>query len=59
MENYSWIHGYVLANNHTSATCCNKAEGQQDAVACNNTMGGSKCNKPKAPERMGHLVAYP
>ena len=44
--NYCWTHGYRIGNNHTSATCQNKAPGHQDQATRTNTMGGSQANKP-------------
>ena len=44
--NYCWTHGYRVGNKHNSATCQNKAPGHQDNATCENTMGGSKANKP-------------
>ena len=45
--NYCWTHGYRVGNNHTSATCQNKAPGDQDQATCTNTIGGSQANKPE------------
>jgi hypothetical protein len=39
--NYLWTHGYWVNQNHTSATCRNKAVGHKDNVMSANTMGGS------------------
>ena len=44
--NYCWTHGYRVRNQHTSATCQNKAPGHQDNATRANTMGGSEANKP-------------
>ena len=44
--NYCWTHGYRVGNNHTSATCQNKAPGHQNNATRANTMGGSEANKP-------------
>ena len=44
--NYCWTHGYRVGNQHTSATCQNKAPGHQDNATRANTMGGSEANKP-------------
>ena len=44
--NYCWTHGYRVGNEHTSATCQNKAPRQQDNATHENTMGGSETNKP-------------
>ena len=46
--NYCWTHGYRVGNQHTSATCQNKAPGHQDNATRANTMGGSETNKPSA-----------
>ena len=43
--NYCWTHGDHVGNNHTSATCQNKAPGHQDQATHTNTMGGSQANK--------------
>ena len=44
--NYCWTHGHRVGNQHTSATCQNKAHGHQDNATRANTMGGSEANKP-------------
>ena len=44
--NYCWTDGYRVGNQHTSATCQNKAHGHQDNATRANTMGGSEANKP-------------
>jgi hypothetical protein len=43
--NYCWNHGHRVNQNHTSATCGNKAVGQKDNALSTNTMGGSKADK--------------
>ena len=45
--NYCWTHGYHVRNNHTSATCQNKAPGHQDQATHDNMMGSSQANKPE------------
>jgi hypothetical protein len=45
---YCWTHGYLVAKNHTSATCRSKAEGHKDEATRENNMGGSQNGKPKA-----------
>ena len=44
--NYCWTHGYRVRNKHNSATSQNKAPGHKDNATCENTMDGSKANKP-------------
>jgi hypothetical protein len=43
--NYCWTHGHWVNQNHTSATCRNKAAGHKDNVTSANTMGGRDTNK--------------
>ena len=45
--NYCWTQGYRVGNNHTSATCQNKAPGHQDRATRTNTTGGSQTNNPE------------
>ena len=44
-KNYCHTHGYVVSDEHTSATCNGKAEGHKDAATRTDTMGGSTRNK--------------
>jgi hypothetical protein len=43
--NYCWTHGHRISQNHTSATCGNKAAGHKDAATASNTMEGSDADK--------------
>jgi hypothetical protein len=43
--NYCWTHGHQCSQNHTNATCGNKAVGHKDDATAANTMGGSEANK--------------
>jgi hypothetical protein len=43
--NYCWTHGHCCSEQHTSATCGNKAPGHKDGATSSNTMGGSKKDK--------------
>jgi hypothetical protein len=43
--NYCWTHGHRVNQNHTSATCGNKAAGHKDKAMSANTMGGSEADK--------------
>jgi hypothetical protein len=43
--NYCWTHGHWVNQNHTSATCRNKAAGHTDKSTSINTMGGSEADK--------------
>ncbi len=43
--NYCWTHGHRVKQNHTSATCINKAAGHKDNMMSANTMGGSNADK--------------
>ena len=45
--NYCWTHGYHVRNNHTRATCQNKAPRHQDQATYDNMMGSSQANKPE------------
>jgi hypothetical protein len=38
---YCWTHGFRVAHNHNSQTCCAKADGHKDDATKENTMGGS------------------
>jgi hypothetical protein len=44
-KNYCHTHGYIVADQHTSATCNGKADGHKDTATRDNTMGRSTCNK--------------
>jgi hypothetical protein len=44
-KNYCHTHGYVVANEHTSATCNAKGDGHKDTATRADTMGGSTRNK--------------
>ena len=44
-KNYCHTHGYVVADEHTSATCNGKADGHKDTATRADTMGGSTRNK--------------
>jgi hypothetical protein len=44
-KNYCHTHGFVVADEHTSATCNGKAAGHKDAATRTDTMGGSTRNK--------------
>jgi hypothetical protein len=43
--NYCWAHGHCCSEQHTSATCGNKATGHKDGATSLNTMEGSKKDK--------------
>jgi hypothetical protein len=43
--NYSWTHGHWVNQNHTSATCKNKAVGHKANAMSANMMGGSDTDK--------------
>jgi hypothetical protein len=43
--NYCWTHGHWFNQNHTSATCGNKAAGHKDNAMSTNTMGSSNVDK--------------
>jgi hypothetical protein len=43
--NYCWTHGHCCNEQHTSATCGNKATGHKDGVTSLNSMEGSKKDK--------------
>jgi hypothetical protein len=43
--NYCWTHGHWVSQNHTNATCKNKAAGHKDNATNANTMGGSIADK--------------
>ncbi len=43
--NYCWTHCHWVNQNHTSATCGNKATEHNDEVTSTNTMGGSIADK--------------
>jgi hypothetical protein len=43
--NYCWTHGHCCSEQHTSATCGNKAPGHKDGATSSNMMGGSKKDK--------------
>ena len=44
-ENYSWTHGYDVADTHKSSSCTNPGEGHKKEATRANTMGGSNRNK--------------
>jgi hypothetical protein len=44
---YCWSHGYLVAANHTSATCTSKRPGHEDAATRDNNMGGKQWDKPR------------
>jgi hypothetical protein len=44
---YCWSHGYLVAANHTSATCTSKRPGHEDAATRDNNMGGKQWGKPR------------
>jgi hypothetical protein len=39
--NYCWIHGWVVANDHTNASCTRQRQGHKSAATCADTMGGN------------------
>jgi hypothetical protein len=43
--NYCWTHGHWVSQNHTSATCKNKAAGHKDKATSANRMGDSEVDK--------------
>jgi hypothetical protein len=45
LGNYCWTHGHQVNQNHTSATCGNKATGHKDDATSTNKMGGSNADK--------------
>jgi hypothetical protein len=45
LGNYCWTHSHWVNQNHTSATCGNKAAGHKDEAMSTNTMGGSEADK--------------
>jgi hypothetical protein len=45
LGNYCWTHGHWVNQNHTSATCGNKAAGHKDNATSTNTMDGSNMDK--------------
>jgi hypothetical protein len=44
-KNYCWTHGYILSDQHTSATCTRKAPGHVDAANRTDTKNGSTRGK--------------
>jgi hypothetical protein len=44
-RNYCWTHGHQYSQNHTSATCSNKAVRHKDNATFSTRMGGGNANK--------------
>jgi hypothetical protein len=47
-KNYCWTHGWVVANDHTSASCTRQRQGHKTAATRADTMGGNDRGKSRA-----------
>jgi hypothetical protein len=47
-QNYCWTHGWIVADDHTSASCTRKRQGHKPTATRADTMGGNDRGKARA-----------